>query len=69
MSDYIIYTKDNGVLNFTKDLKLFIGRNNVNINCWNNIYTNLKDFYNNNIVVKTTNLAANEKKNSRDINR
>ena len=42
MSDYIIYTKSNGVLNFKNDLRVFIGRNNVNINNWNKIYTNVK---------------------------
>ena len=35
MSDYIIYTTDNGVLNFTNDLRIFIGRYD-DINYWNN---------------------------------
>ena len=61
MSDYIIYTKDNGVLNFTNDLRIFIGRNDIDITYWNKIYTNLKDYAN---TTKITNidLPANTKK-------
>ena len=68
MSDYIIYTKDNGVLNFTNDLRIFIGRNDINIKYWNKIYTNLKDYASTTKIVNTD-LPANTKKNSRDINR
>ena len=66
MSDYIIYTTDNGVLNFTNDLRVFIGRNNVNINNWNKIYTSIKDSYKSNYVSGKT-LPANEKIKIADI--
>lgn len=62
MSDYIIYTKDNGVLNFTNDLRVFIGMSNVTINNWNKIYTSIKDSYKANYVSGKT-LPANEKIN------
>ena len=42
MSDYIIYTTDNGVLNFTNDLRVFLGRSDVTTKNWNKIYTNVK---------------------------
>ena len=65
MSDYIIYTTDNGVLNFTNDLRIFIGRYD-DINYWNKIYTNVKDYYATTIIGGTT-LPANEKINIADI--
>lgn len=61
MSNYIIYTKDNGVLNFTKDLRIFIGKSDIDITYWNKIYTNLKDYYSTTKIVNI-NLAANKKK-------
>ena len=66
MSDYIIYTKDNGVLNFTNDLRIFMGRYDVNINYWNKIYTNVKDYYATTII-GSTQIPANEKINIADI--
>ena len=65
MSDYIIYTTDNGVLNFTNDLRIFIGRYD-DINYWNKIYTNVKDYYATTIIGSTT-LPANEKIKIADI--
>ena len=65
MSDYIIYTTDNGILNFTNDLRIFIGRYD-DINYWNKIYTNVKDYYATTIIGGTT-LPANEKINIADI--
>ena len=67
MSNYIIYTTDNGVLNFTNDLRVFIGRNNVNINNWNKIYTNVKKWFSTNSIINTTLPANEKKKNSRHI--
>ena len=61
MSNYIIYTKDNGVLNFTNDLRIFIGKSDIDITYWNKIYTNLKDYYSTTKIV-SINLAANTKK-------
>ena len=61
MSDYIIYTKDNGVLNFTNDLRIFIGKYDVNINYWNKIYTNVKNYHSTTSIINTI-LPANEKK-------
>ena len=66
MSNYIIYTTDNGVLNFKNDLRVFIGRNNVNINNWNKIYTSIKDSFKANYVSGKT-LPANEKIKIADI--
>ena len=66
MSDYIIYTTDNGVLNFTNDLRVFIGMSNVTINNWNKIYTSIKDSYKSNYVSGKT-LPANEKINISNI--
>ena len=65
MSDYIIYTTDNGVLNFKNDLRIFIGRYD-DINYWNKIYTNVKDYYATTIIGSTT-LPANEKINIANI--
>lgn len=65
MSDYIIYTKDNGVLNFTNDLRVFIGRNDISINNWNKIYKNLSD--GNCTKIINTSLPANEKINIANI--
>ena len=65
MSDYIIYTTDNGVLKFKNDLRIFIGRYD-DINNWNKIYTNVKDYYATTIIGSTT-LPANEKINIADI--
>ena len=61
MSDYIIYTKDNGVLNFTNDLRVFIGKNDISINNWNKIYTNVKNYHSTTSIINTI-LPANEKK-------
>ena len=66
MSDYIIYTTDNGVLNFTNDLRVFIGMSNVTINNWNKIYTNVKNWFSTTSIINTT-LPANEKINIADI--
>ena len=66
MLDYIIYTKDNGVLNFTNDLRVFIGKNDISINNWNKIYTNVKDYYATTII-GSNNIPANEKINIADI--
>ena len=65
MSDYIIYTTDNGILNFTNDLRIFIGRYD-DINYWNKIYTNVKNYHSTTSIINTI-LPANEKKNSRHI--
>ena len=65
MSDYIIYTTDNGVLKFKNDLRIFIGRYD-DINNWNKIYTIVKDYYATTIIGSTT-LPANEKINIADI--
>ena len=61
MSNYIIYTTDNGVLNFKNDLRVFIGRSDISINNWNKIYTNVKDWHSTTSIINTT-LPANEKK-------
>ncbi len=66
MSDYIIYTKDNGVLNFTNDLRVFIGRSDVTTKNWNKIYTNVKNYHSTTSIINTT-LPANEKKKIADI--
>ena len=66
MSDYIIYTTDNGVLNFKNDLRVFLGRRDVTTKNWNKIYTNVKDWHSTTSIINTT-LPANEKKNSRCI--
>ena len=60
MSDYIIYTTDNGVLNFKNDLRVFLGRSDIPINNWNKIYTNVKNWFTTSII--NTTLPANEKK-------
>ena len=65
MSDYIIYTTDNDVLNFTNDLRVFIGRNDISINNWNKIYKNLSD--GNCTKIINTSLPANEKINIANI--
>ena len=65
MSDYIIYTTDNGVLNFTNDLRVFVGRNDISINNWNKIYKNLSDGSCTKII--NTLLPANEKINIANI--
>ena len=65
MSNYIIYTTDNGVLNFTNDLRIFIGRYD-DINYWNKIYTNVKNNLATTLIYGTT-LPANEKINIADI--
>ena len=65
MSDYIIYTKDNGVLNFTNDLRVFIGRYDISINNWNKIYKNISDGSCTSII--NTTIPANEKINIADI--
>ena len=65
MSDYIIYTTDNGVLNFTNDLRVFIGRYDININNWNKIYKNISDGSCTSII--NTTLPANEKINIANI--
>ena len=66
MSNYIIYTTDNGVLNFTNDLRVFIGGNDISINNWNKIYTNVKNWFSTTSIINTT-LPANEKKKIADI--
>ena len=65
MSDYIIYTKDNGVLNFKNDLRVFIGRYDISINNWNKIYKNISDGSCTSII--NTTIPANEKINIADI--
>ena len=67
MSNYIIYTKDNGVLNFTNDLRVFIGGNDISINNWNKIYTNVKNWFSTTSIINTTLPANEKKKNSRHI--
>ena len=67
MSNYIIYTTDNGVLNFTNDLRVFIGGNDISINNWNKIYTNVKEYYGTTVIGGSTTLPANEKINIADI--
>ena len=66
MSNYIIYTTDNGVLNFTNDLRVFLGRSDVTTKNWNKIYTNVKDLHSTTSIINTT-LPANEKKKIADI--
>ena len=66
MSDYIIYTTDNGVLNFKNDLRVFLGRSDVTTKNWNKIYTNVKEYYGTTVIGSTT-LPANEKINIADI--
>ena len=66
MSDYIIYTTDNGVLNFTNDLRVFIGKNDISINNWNKIYTNVKNYHSTTSIINTI-LPANEKINISNI--
>ena len=66
MSNYIIYTTDNGVLNFKNDLRVFLGRSDVTTKNWNKIYTNVKDLHSTTSIINTI-LPANEKKNSRHI--
>ena len=66
MSDYIIYTTDNGVLNFKNDLRVFIGRSDITTKNWNKIYTNVKNWFNTTSIINTT-LPANEKKKIADI--
>ena len=66
MSDYIIYTTDNGVLNFKNDLRVFLGRSDVTTKNWNKIYTNVKDLHSTTSIINTT-LPANEKKKIADI--
>ena len=61
MSNYIIYTTDNDVLNFTNDLRVFIGGNDISINNWNKIYKNLSN--GNCTKIINTSLPANEKIN------
>lgn len=41
MSEYIIYTSENGIKKFTGDLRIFIARPNIGDSLWNKIYTNL----------------------------
>ena len=65
MSNYIIYTTDNDVLNFTNDLRVFIGGNDISINNWNKIYKNLSD--GNCTKIINTSLPANEKINIANI--
>ena len=67
MSNYNnVDTTDNGVLNFTNDLRVFLGRSDVTTKNWNKIYTNVKDLHSTTSIINTT-LPANEKKNSRHI--
>ena len=66
MSDYIIYTTDNGVLNFKNDLRVFIGRSDVTTKNWNKIYTNVQNWFSTTSIINTT-LPANEKKKIADI--
>ena len=66
MSNYIIYTTDNGVLNFKNDLRVFIGRSDVTINNWNKIYTNVKNWFSTTSIINTS-IPANEKKKIADI--
>ena len=66
MSDYIIYTTDNGVLNFKNDLRVFLGRSDVTTKNWNKIYTNVKDLHSTTSIINTI-LPANEKKKIADI--
>ena len=66
MSDYIIYTTDNGVLNFKNDLRVFLGRRDVTTKNWNKIYTNVKDLHSTTSIINTI-LPANEKKKIADI--
>ncbi|MBR2022091.1 MAG: hypothetical protein IJ997_00210 [Mycoplasmataceae bacterium] len=41
MSEYIIYTSENGIKKFTGDLRIFIARQDIGDSAWNKIYTNL----------------------------
>lgn len=41
MSEYIIYTTENGVKEFTDDLRIFIAKSDIPDSSWNTIYTNL----------------------------
>ena len=66
MSNYIIYTTDNGVLNFKNDLRVFIGRSDVTINNWNKIYTNVKNWFSTTSIINTS-IPANEKINIANI--
>ena len=66
MSDYIIYTTDNGVLNFKNDLRVFIGRSDVTTKNWNKIYTNVKNWFSTTSIINTS-IPANEKINIADI--
>ena len=67
MSDYIIYTTDNGVLNFKNDLRVFLGRSDVTTKNWNKIYTNVKDLHSTTSIINTILPANEKKKNSRHI--
>ena len=66
MSNYIIYTTDNGVLNFKNDLRVFIGRSDISINNWNKIYTNVKNWFSTTSIINTS-IPANEKINIANI--
>lgn len=61
MSEYIIYTTENGIKKFTGDLRIFIARKDLSSNnVWNKIYTNLLTSRGTTSIV-TTSLPANEK--------
>lgn len=41
MTEYIIYTTENGIKEFTDDLRIFIAKSDTPDSAWNAIYTNL----------------------------
>jgi hypothetical protein len=60
MSEYIIYTTENGIKKFTGDLRIFVARSNIGESVWDKIYTNLLTSRGTTSIV-TTQLPANEK--------
>lgn len=60
MSEYIIYTTENGIKKFTGDLRIFIARQDIGHSTWNKIYTNLLTSRSTTSIV-TTPIPANEK--------
>lgn len=60
MSEYIIYTTENGIKKFTGDLRIFVARQDIGDSVWNKIYTNLLTSRGTTSIV-TTPIPANEK--------
>lgn len=60
MSEYPIYTPDNGIVSLSSDLRCFFGRNNISSNRWGVIKTNLN---NSTTYISTKNIPANTETN------